>query len=155
MKYKDQNNDEYKAQHRKSYMKRRETHKANARKWNHEHREEVRERNRQWRVENPEKHRECIRKYKSRDVNSAGVTKHRIRFDSRYILSKNHAKLSGYEIHHCFGYGDPNRFIYIPKQLHQKIHQLLRDNNLSADSDHWNAIRDLVNGYEEYTYIRT
>lgn len=90
----------------------------------------------------------------SEDLNSNGIPKCNIRTRSRKILGKCHAKLPGYEIHHCFGYEDPNKFLYIPKSLHLKIHQFLRDNKIPADSDHWFAIRELVNSCEEYTYIR-
>lgn len=106
---------------------------------------------RKWRTE----HRERGRKKQAEDVNSAGVTKHWIRVQSHNILFDKHTKLSGYEIHHCFGYEDPSKFIYIPKNLHIKIHQLLRDNRIPSDSNHWNTIRDLVNSCEEYIYIRT
>ena len=104
--------------------------------------------------EHREEHNERKRQYRNEDINDTGVTKHHIRCRSRLILYNSHAKLTGYEIHHCFGYEDPNKFIYIPKTLYTQIHQLLRDNNLHADSDHWNVIRDLVNSCEEYTYIR-
>ena len=63
-------------------------------------------------------------------------------------------KIPGYEIHHCFGYEDPSKFIYISKELHLKIHQYLRDNNIDADTDHWMAIRDLVNNADEFMYIK-
>lgn len=123
-----------------------------------EHDEEDRDRyNERRRKRTNEHHEEYIeRKIKKRTehVNSAGVPKSQIRVQSGKILDRIHSKLQGYEIHHCFGYDDPNRFIYIPKNLHTQIHRLLRDNNIPADSDHWNVIRDLVNSCEEYTYIR-
>lgn len=95
-----------------------------------------------------------MRKFLAEDLNSQGKRKQTIRSLSGYILSKCHAKLPGYQIHHCFSYEDPSKFIYIPKSLHLEIHQLLRDQKIPADSDHWMAIRDLVNSYEEYMYIR-
>lgn len=94
-----------------------------------------------------------MKDYNSKDVNSAGVTKHWIRVLSNRILFKKHYKLRGYEIHHCFGYEDPSKFIYIPRTLHQQIHQMLRDDKIPADSNHWNSIRDIVNSCEEYTFI--
>ena len=45
-----------------------------------------------------------------------------------------------------------NKDIY--KALHRTIHQFLRDNNISANSDHWMAIRDLVNSTDEFMYIK-
>ena len=63
-------------------------------------------------------------------------------------------KISSYEIHHCFGYDDPSKFIYCSKELHLKIHQFLRDNNIDADTDHWMAIRDIVNNSNEFVYIK-
>lgn len=94
------------------------------------------------------------RKRQAEDLNQNGVTKSNIRVRSRRILENCHAKLHSYEIHHCFGYESPDKFIYVPRSLHLQIHQLLRDNKIPADSDHWFAIRDLVNSCEEYTYIR-
>ena len=124
---------------RKYYAEHREYYK----KWRAEHREEYREYQRGY-----------MKKWKAEDLNNNGVTKNRIRHESGRILDNCHTKLPGYEIHHCFGYEDPNKFIYIPKSLHLQIHQLLRDKKIPADSDHWFAIRDLVNSCEEYTYIR-
>lgn len=89
----------------------------------------------------------------AKDLNSQGVTKNHIRTKSRIYLFSKHSKLSGYEIHHAFGYDDCTKFIYIPKTLHLQIHKLLRDNNISSDTNHWMSIRDLVNSCEQYTYI--
>ena len=130
------------AYRRKHYAENRERYKAKAH-------------SRKCRPENRERYKASMRKCKANDTNSSGMTKHKIRKRSRVILSRTHSLLKDYEVHHCFGYDDPNKFIYIPKTLHLQIHQLLRDSNISADSDHWNAIRDLVNSCEEYTYIRT
>lgn len=136
----------------------KEMKKACVRKWQDENREKYREYQKKYqkelRNENREKYYEPRRKYQAIDVNSTGITKKHIRIRSRHILFKNHTKLPEYEIHHCFGYDDPNKFIYIPKTLHLQIHQLLRDKNIPADSDHWNIIRDIVNSCEAYTYIR-
>jgi len=91
--------------------------------------------------------------YNAKDVNAAGVTRQQIRVLSNRILFKKHYKLHGYEIHHCFGYEDANKFIYIPRTLHQQIHQMLRDDKIPAYSNHWNTIRDMVNSCDEYTFI--
>jgi hypothetical protein len=117
----------------------KERYKAKMRKYHREHRYEL-----------SESHKARQRK----DLNMQGKEKHCIRRMSSHILRKCHAMLPGYQIHHCFTYDDPNKFIYIPKSLHLRIHQLLRDDKIPADSDHWMAIRDLVNSCEEYLYIR-
>ena len=94
------------------------------------------------------------KEYKKADVNSLGQTKNYIRKKSNYILKQMNLKIPGYEIHHCFGYEDASKFIYISKSLHLKIHQYLRDNNIDASNDHWMAIRDLVNSTDEFMYIK-
>ena len=92
--------------------------------------------------------------YKKADLNSLGQTKNYIRQKSHNILKQMNLKIPGYEIHHCFGYEDASKFIYISKSLHLKIHQFLRDNKISADTDHWMKIRDLVNSTDEFMYIK-
>ena len=99
-------------------------------------------------------HREENKAYIKSDVNSLGQTKNYIRVKSRYILKKMNLNIPDYEIHHCFGYEDPSKFIYISKSLHLKIHQFLRDNKISADTDHWMQIRDIVNDTDEFMYIK-
>lgn len=98
---------------------------------------------------------EYSKEYNSKDLNSNGKTKVNIRRQSRHILydKRHHTKLKDYEIHHCFGYDDPSKFIYISKSLHIKIHQYLRDNNIDADSNHYDYIKHMINECEEYTYI--
>lgn len=136
-------------------VQRKEYLKEYMKRYRVEHRAELRARKRKWRGENRESYNARQKEQIAKDVNSAGVPKNRIRTLSRYVLFKNHAKFPDYEIHHCFGYEDQNKFIYIPRTLHQMIHQLLRDNNIPADSNHWYSIRDLVNSWEGYTYIRS
>ena len=144
---------------RREYMKkyraeRGEQIRAMHNKYNAEHKEERNARYRKKYAEHIEERREYSRKYRAENLNSNGVTKSCVRVMSGKILKKSHTKLPGYEIHHCFGYENPGKFIYIPKSLHLKIHQLLRDKKIPSDSDHWNIIRDLVNSCEEYTYIK-
>jgi len=102
-----------------------------------------------------EEHRDEWNAYQMSDVNNKGITKSSIRRQSNYILYKKrkHTKLENYEIHHCFGYDDPNKFIYIPKALHLQIHQRLREQNISAEDVHFEQIKDLINECKEYTYI--
>ena len=104
----------------------------------------------EWYLKNKEK---CY-DYKKADLNSLGQTKQSIRLKSISILKQMNLKIQGYEIHHCFGYEDASKFIYISKELHLKIHQFLRDNNIDADTDHWMDIRDIVNSADEFMYIK-
>ena len=139
--------------HRERIRKHRTEHPEECREYKRrrraEHREEVNERKRKKYAEN----RELYRERRRNDLNSSGKTKGNIRAQSRHYLYDKHSKLEGYEIHHCFGYGDYRKFIYIPKDLHLQIHQLLRDNKIPVDTDHWTVIRDLVNSCDQYTYI--
>ena len=94
-------------------------------------------------------HRDEKKAYKKADTNSLGQIKDNIRRMSRRYLFNvlKHTKIKGYEIHHCFGYEDYKKFIYIPKELHLQIHQFLRDNGISADTDHYNQIAKLIINY--------
>ena len=107
-----------------------------------------------WRESHREEFNAYHKGYQKADLNSKGQTKINIRKKSQYILKKMNLHIDGYEIHHCFGYEDPDRFIYISKSLHLKIHEYLRDNNIPADTNHWMAIRDIVNSVDEFTYIK-
>ena len=136
---------------RKEYMKAYyQAHKEERKTYNQAHKEERKAYKKAW----SKSHRQESYKYQNSDVNSLGVSKNNIRNKSKYILKKMKLKIPGYEIHHCFGYEDPTKFIYISKSLHHKIHQYLRDNNIAADSDHWMQIRDIVNNTDEFTYIK-
>ena len=99
--------------------------------------------------------KEYMKEYRTKDLNSDGKPKVYIRNQSKYILfeQRKHTKLNDYQIHHAFGYNDPSKFIYIPKSLHIKIHQYLRDNNIDADSNHYKYISTMINECEEYIYI--
>ena len=141
----------------------REERKAYKKAYNKAHREEQkayqkdyyqahREERKAW----EQAHREEMNAYKKSDTNSLGQTKHSIRAKSNYYLFNvlKHTKLKNYEIHHCFGYYDYRNFIYIPKSLHMKIHQFLRDNSIDADTDHYSKIVHLIIACEEYVYIK-
>lgn len=119
-----------------------------------EHKEKFKAYSKKYYAEHREEYNEWQKKYKSTDLNSSGCRKSTIRAHSRIILLRTHAKIKDYQIHHCFGYEYPSKFIYIPRSLHYHIHRLLRDLNIPAVSNHWNVIRDLVNSGDEYTYIR-
>lgn len=130
------NRKEYQKAYRESH---KEYYKAYTKTWEDSHKE----------------HRKKYHKaYRKADLNSKGQTKDSIREKSWRILKKMNLHIPDYEIHHCFGYDDANKFIYISKALHLKIHAYLRDNNIPADSNHWMAIRDIVNNTDEFTYIK-
>ena len=128
----------------------REANKVKIKAYRQDRKEQSKEYMKAWREAN----REQVKAYQNSDVNSLGQTKNSIRMKSQYILKRMNLKIPGYEIHHCFGYEDASKFIYISKELHLKIHQFLRDNNIDASTDHWMAIRDLVNSTDEFMYIK-
>ena len=82
--------------------------------------------------------------YNKADFNSLGQTKQSIRLKSISILKKSGINIPDYQIHHCFTYDDPTKFIYCSKEMHLKIHQFLRDNHIDADSDHYEQIKHLL-----------
>ena len=138
--------------YQKSYQK---AHKEQRKAWNEAHKEQRKEYKKAYYQANKEekkayyqahkeKRKAYARNYMKIDVNSFGETKNSIRFKSRYILKKSGIKIPDYEIHHCFTYDDPTKFIYCSKELHLKIHQFLRDNNIDADSDHYEQIKHLL-----------
>ena len=131
-------------------IKNKETKRAYMKAWKEAHKEQWQAYSKAW----YEAHKDERKAYHKADVNSFGQTKNSIRKKSQRILKKTGIKIPGYQIHHCFGYEDPSKFIYISKSLHLKIHQFLRDNGIDAASDHWMSIRDLVNSTDEFTYIK-
>ena len=132
----------------------KEERKAYKKAWYEAHKEQVKATVKAYYEANREERNAYMKAYSKSDVNSKGQTKHSIRKKSQRILKKSGIKIPGYQIHHCFGYEDPSKFIYCSKSLHLKIHQFLRDNEIDADKDHWMAIRDLVNSTNEFWYIK-
>ena len=136
------------------YQAHKEVRKAKMKAW----REANKERVKAWREANKEHvkayQKEYMKEYKKSDVNSLGQTKESIRKKSRSILKQMNLHIPRYEIHHAFGYDDASKFIYCSKSLHMKIHQYLRDNNIDADTDHWQAISHIVNSTYEFIYIK-
>ena len=118
--------------------------KAYMKAWHEEHKEQHNAACKAWHVEHREQVNEYKKAYQKTEVNSLGQTKNSIRCKSWQILKKMHLHIPGYETHHCFGYEDPSKFIYCSKELHLKIHQFLRDNNIDADSDHYDKIKHLL-----------
>ena len=132
------------------YEANKESQKEYMKSYYQAHKEQLKEYTKAWKEANKDK----VKAYNRSDVNSLGQTKNSIRVKSQSILKKSGIKIPGYQIHHCFGYKDPSKFIYISKALHLKIHKYLRDNNIDADTDHWMAIRDIVNATDEFMYIK-
>lgn len=131
--------------YRKEYAKAwRESRKDQSKAWRESHKEYMKE----WKESNKEHYRgyqkEYQKAYSKSDVNALGQTKQSIRVKSQRYLKKSGIKIHGYEIHHCFGYEDPSKFIYCSREMHRTIHQYLRDNNISADSEHYKYIEHLL-----------
>ena len=137
----------------KAYMKawratHKESEKAKLKTWHEAHKESEKPKLKAWR----EAHREEYKAYQNSyqkayyksDLNSLGQTKSSIRIKSQRYLKKYGIKIPGYQIHHCFTYDDPSKFIYCSKELHLQIHQYLRDNNIDADSNHYEQIKHLL-----------
>ena len=152
MPYKDKDKDKEREYKKAYYQAHREHKKAQMKAWYQSHRKEQKARTKAYQ----KAHRKEWNAYNKSDTNSLGQTKNIIRNkSSRYLFNVlKHTKLKGYEIHHCFGYDDYRNFIYIPKSLHLKIHQYLRDNHIDADTDHYNQIVHLIIACEEYVYIK-
>ena len=146
--------EEYKAYMKTYYQKHKEQLKAQMKAWYEAHKESHKAKMKAWRDSHKEQYKAYSINYSKSDVNSFGKTKNSIRNKSLNILKKSGINIPGYEIHHCFGYDDPSKFIYISKSLHLKIHQYLRDNNIDASNDHWMDIRDIVNDTDEFVYIK-
>ena len=130
---------------RKEYMKawkqaHKDSEKAKMKAWKQAHKDSEKAKIKAWK----QSHKESINAYTKSELNSLGKTKNSIRHKSRYYLSKSGIFIPGYEIHHCFTYNDPTKFIYCSKEKHLVIHQFLRDNNIDADSDHYEQIKHLL-----------
>lgn len=112
--------------------------------YNQAHREEYCAYQKAYNQANREEHNVYQKAYKKADVNSSGKTKNNIRTQSNYYLAKHGTKIPGYEIHHCCTYNEPYKFIYCSKEMHQLIHNYLREHNIDADSDHYEQIKHLL-----------
>ena len=125
--------DAYKAKMKAWYESNKEQRREYQKAYNQAHKEHVNEYK-----------KEYTKEYNKADVNTLGQTKNNIRVKSNYYLSKYGTKIEGYEIHHCCTYDDPSKFIYCSKEIHLKIHKYLRDNNIDADSNHYEYIKHLL-----------
>lgn len=146
-------------QDRKAYLKayyeaHKDQSKAYHKAWQASHKEHYRNYQKGYKEAHKDQANEYMKAYNKSDVNSLGQTKQSIRKKSSRILKQMNLHIDGYEIHHCFGYEDASKFIYISKSLHLKIHKYLREHNIDASCDHWMHIRDLVNDTDEFTYIK-
>ena len=145
---------------RKEYSKAyRQAHKEQAKAWREAHKEQTKAYQKAYKQVHKEQTKAYQKAYKQahkeqrnaytinymkNDVNSFGESKNNIRSKSRYILKKYGTKIPDYEIHHCFGYEDPTKFIYCSKEMHHLIHSYLRQHNIDADSDHYKYIKHLL-----------
>ena len=145
---------EAKAYNKEYYEAHKEARKATMKAYRESHKEEIKASMKAWKESNKERYNAYKKAYYKSELNSLGQTKHSIRCKSHAILKQMNLHIKGYEIHHCFGYEDPSKFIYISKSLHLKIHKYLREHNIDASCDHWMQIRDLVNDTNEFTYIK-
>lgn len=130
--------EELKAQH-KAWRESKEG-KALRKAWRVAHNEEIKDYKKAWN----EEHKEERKAYNKSDVNLLNEPKVSVRRKSNTYLAKYGTKIPGYEIHHCCTYTEPYKFIYCSKEIHLKIHQYLRDNNIEADSNHFEQIKHLL-----------
>lgn len=132
-------------EHSKSYYKAHKEERKDYQKTYYKvNKESIKTNVKSWYEQHKEQSNEYSKLYRKLDVNSIGETKNNIRLKSRRYLNKYGTKIPGYEIHHCCTYNEPYKFIYCSKELHLKIHQFLRDNNIDADSDHYKQIKHLL-----------
>ena len=147
MPYKDKEKQkEYNKAWRQAHIEER---KAGAKAYYQAHREEHNAYNKAYNKAHREERNAYLKAYNKSDTNSFGKTKNNVRKKSSQYLFKTlrHTKVEGYEIHHCFGYEDYKKFIYIPRELHLEIHQFLRENKIDADSNHYIQIEHIIVNY--------
>ena len=130
---------------RKEYSKawkaaHRESEKAKLKAWYESHKEEAKAKMKAY----SQSHKEEAKARKNADVNANGQKKSSIRSKSNHYLRKYCTKIPGYEIHHCCTYTEPYKFIYCSREMHKLIHAYLRQHNISADSDHYEYIKHLL-----------
>lgn len=147
------NKEEHKAYMRAYYQAHKKELNANRKEYfkayYQAHKEERKARDKDYSKDYYQAHKGEWNKYRKSETNSFGKTYNSVRCMSSYYLFTmlKHKKLKGYEIHHCFGYEDYKKFIYIPRELHLQIHQFLRDNDIDADSNHYNQIENIIVNY--------
>ena len=146
--------EERKAQAKAYYKANKEECKARVKAYKQAHKEENNAYQKAYSQSHNEEKNAYMKSYLKSDVNSLGESKNNVRTKSRQIRKQMNLHIPGYEIHHCFGYEDPSKFIYCSRSLHRKIHQYLREHDIDASRDHWMQIRDLVKRSDEFVYIK-
>ena len=134
----------YKAASKAYYEAHKEAKKARVKSYNEVHKEEMKAYKKAYYQAHKEELNAYNKLYNKSNVNSFGQSKANVRRTSRQYLYTHGKKIQGYEIHHCFTYDEPRKFIYCSKEMHLKIHQYLRDNNIDADSNHYEQIKHLL-----------
>lgn len=129
-----------KAYQKEYYQKHKKEKRSYQKAYNQKHKDDIKA----YREANRVKLNAYWREYKKADVNSFGKPKDNIRNSSKYYLQKHGTVIPGYEIHHCFTYDDPHKFIYCSHEKHLEIHQYLRDNKIDADTNHYEQIKHLL-----------
>lgn len=133
-----------KAYQREYYQKHKKEICSKKKAYYQKHKEDKKAYNKSYRESHKDYYNDYSKKYSKDDVNSFGKTKDSIRHKSKYYLKKHGTKIPGYQIHHCFTYDEPYKFIYCSKEKHLEIHQYLRDNNINADTNHYEQIKHLL-----------
>ena len=130
------------------YEAHKEQVKAAKKEYYQAHKKEIKASKKSYRQAHKEQYKAYAKAYQKTymkaDVNSFGESKNNIRSKSRRILKRMNLHIDGYQIHHCFTYDDPTKFIYCSKEIHLQIHKFLRDNNIDADTDHYDKIKHLL-----------
>ena len=133
----------------KEYMKawyeaNKEQEKVKKKAWYEVNKEQEKVKMKAWKDSHKEHCKEYDKEYQNADLNSLGQTKYSIRKKSRRYLMKFGQKIEGYQIHHCFTYNEPYKFIYCSRQMHRLIHSYLKQHNIDADSEHYQYIKHLL-----------
>lgn len=133
-----------KAYQREYYQKHKKDIISKKKAYYQKHKEDKKAYNKSYRESHKDYYNDYSKKYSKADVNSFGKTKDSIRQKSKYYLKKHGTKIPGYQIHHCFTYDEPYKFIYCSREKHLEIHQYLRDNNINANTNHYEQIKHLL-----------
>jgi len=130
--------------HKAYYEKHKEEMKVAMKTYYSEHKAELNVVKRAYYQEHKKERNIAMKKYLASDVNSLGQTKASIRAKSNYYLRKNGQKIDNFEIHRVCSYNEPYKFIYCSKEIHRLIHAYLRENNIDADTEHYEHIKHLL-----------
>ena len=143
-KYYQAHKEEIKTKKKAYYQTHKEVIRAKNKAWNESHKEEKIERDKAYNKAHKDKLNEYTKDYQRKHRNSLGKTKNCVRALSNHFLKKYGKKIPGYEIHHCCTYDEPYKFIYCSKEMHKLIHSYLRQHNISADSNHYDLIKHIL-----------